>query len=89
MNTYLINYYSNIYKTNHRLESRIKKISDQYIEVFPNTWFVITPEISRHLIDIFSDVIEKEDQIIITDTNGECSAFGLNEETFEFIKSRC
>ncbi|WP_312089390.1 hypothetical protein [Chryseobacterium sp.] len=89
MNSYLINYYSNTFKKNQKLEARIKNISDQYIQVFPNTWFIITSEISRHLIDLLTDVIEKEDQIIITDTNGECSAIGLKEDTFEFIKANC
>ncbi|KQT24046.1 hypothetical protein ASG22_08475 [Chryseobacterium sp. Leaf405] len=89
MTTYLINYYSNTFKVNHKLEKCIKELSDQCIGVFPNTWFITTSEIAVHISAFLAEAIEKDDQILVTATNGECSSLGLKNNTIEFLNSYC
>ena len=86
MNFYLINYFSEENTLNKEVKKIIKDISDDYIEVFSNVWFICTPEISINIQQYFSENLTKNEKILITSTEGECSGIGINEEIIEFIK---
>lgn len=89
MSTYLINYYSKSSSRNLKLETTIKEISDQYIEVFLNTWFISTSEISLQINSYLATIIEEGDQLLVTETTGDCSSTGLKNNTIEFLDTYC
>lgn len=89
MSTYLINYYSKSSSRNLKLEATIKEISDRYIEVFPSTWFISTSEISVQINSYLATIIEQGDQLLVTETTGDCSSTGLKNNTIEFLDIYC
>ncbi|KQS91507.1 hypothetical protein [Chryseobacterium sp. Leaf394] len=89
MGIFFISYHSNIFKKNIELENKIKLVSSNFIEVFPNTWFIVSTSIGHDLQKIFSTFITDDEQLLITETTGDVSCIGINNNTIDFLNSYC
>lgn len=87
MNTYIINFHSESNSYNDELQNAIKSISDEFINVFNNTWIVFTPEISLTLENIFSKILKYDEKILISSTNGDCAGVHIDGQVIEFFNS--
>ncbi|MGI9651886.1 hypothetical protein [Chryseobacterium sp. RLHN22] len=69
------------------MENHIKKLSNNFIEVFPNTWFITSSSLGIDINNILSKYVGKDEQILITETTGDVSCTGINNKTIEFLNS--